>query len=60
MGSVIAQRHHLTRSQKVKWILAIVCVPVVGVLAYLPYSVIREGPGMLRQSKRKKKGAAAS
>jgi hypothetical protein len=60
IGSVIAQKHRFTKQQKIKWILFILCVPVIGLLAYLPYSLKREGLGILRQQKSKKKKASVA
>lgn len=55
IGSVIAQKHRFTKQQKFNWSLFILCVPVIGLLVYLPYSLKHEGLGILRQQKTKKK-----
>lgn len=52
VGSVLANRKRFTVGQRNFWIAVIVCLPGVGLLAYLPFSFKREGMGILRQQKK--------
>jgi cytochrome bd-type quinol oxidase subunit 2 len=43
-----------TRRQRWFWILTIVCLPVVGLLCYLPFSLSKDRPGMLYRGEHRK------
>ncbi|MFM2081574.1 MAG: hypothetical protein RL380_265 [Verrucomicrobiota bacterium] len=63
--SVLAHKHVFTPTQKRRWLLLIVLLPGLGLLAYLPFSLMREGPDVLRpadkkSSRREKKTAATT
>jgi hypothetical protein len=52
LGSIYVQRHRFTPKQRLFWAVVIVCVPLLGLLAYLPASVLREGYSFLKQAKK--------
>ena len=60
VGSVISHGPSFNRKQRMFWILLMVCLPVLGVLIYLPFSVKREGFTLMRQSKSEKKSSSSS
>src|SRR5438309_2150932 len=51
IGSVFVLGQRFTPKQRWGWIALIVCVPVLGLLIYLPFSVMRDGLSQLQQSK---------
>jgi hypothetical protein len=51
LGSIFARRPPLPPSQRRFWALVVLFVPIFGVLAYLPFSVKREGYSILRKTK---------
>ncbi len=55
LGSVLAQRKRFTPKEVRFWILMIVAVPMLGLLAYLPYAMPRDGFTVFGQPKPKKK-----
>lgn len=52
LGSIYIQRHRFTTKQRMFWSVVIVCVPLLGLLAYLPVSVLKEGYSFLKQAKK--------
>lgn len=52
IGSVIAHRNRFTNRQKWFWLVMIVCVPFLGVLAYLPASIMKDGYSLLKSTKK--------
>jgi hypothetical protein len=55
VGSVFSHRSLFTPTQRRNWILFIVLVPLVGLAFYLPKSLKRDGPSVLRVGDKKKK-----
>ena len=51
IGSVFALGQRFTPRQRWGWIALIAGLPVVGLLIYLPFSVMRDGLSALQQSK---------
>lgn len=57
VGSVLSHGPRLDRRQRVFWILLMIGVPVFGLLAYLPFSIKREGFTLMRQTRTDKTDA---
>jgi hypothetical protein len=55
VGSVFSHQSSFTSKQRFNWILLIVLLPLVGLAFYLPKSLKREGPSVLRIGDKKKK-----
>lgn len=51
VGSILSQPQRFSARQRLLWILVIIGIPVFGLLAYVPFSVKREGYSVLRKSK---------
>ena len=58
IGSVFVLGQRFTPRQRWGWIALIVCVPVLGLLIYLPFSVKRDGLSALQQSKGSQKNSS--
>ena len=56
IGSLYSLGPQFNRKQRIFWILIMVCLPLFGLLAYLPFSVKREGFTLMRQTKNSKRG----
>ena len=54
IASVVSHKHQFTRQQRNKWILLITLLPGLGLLMYLPASLQRAGPDVLRATDKKK------
>lgn len=52
IGSVLAHRNRFTKKQRTFWVTVMICVPFLGVLAYLPVSVLKNGYSILKPSKK--------
>ena len=59
VGSVLTQRKRFTPKEVRFWILMIVFLPGIGLLAYLPNAMPRDGFTLLGQPKPKKKSSNA-
>lgn len=60
VSSILARQPRFDNRQRWFWILLVVCVPVFGLLAYLPFSIRREGYSFLRKSKEDKHRSTVS
>jgi hypothetical protein len=60
VSSILVRQPRFDSRQRWFWILMVVCVPVFGLLAYLPFSIRREGYSFMRKSKRDKKRSPVS
>jgi hypothetical protein len=55
VGSVLAHQPRFDERKRWFWILMVVCVPVIGLLVYLPFSHRHEGYPFFRKSKHHKR-----
>jgi hypothetical protein len=60
VSSILVRQPRFDARQRWFWILLVVCVPVFGLLAYLPFSFRREGYSFLRKTKQEKDRASMS
>jgi len=52
LGSVYAHHNRFTKRQRRMWVAIILGLPLIGVLLYLPSSIIRDGYNILKSTKK--------